>query len=44
MRLLRNLFDHGIKLDVTRFNPASPFRPRDAGGEEKAANYPMNEE
>ena len=44
MRLLRNLFDHGIKLDVTRFNPASPFRPRDAGGEEKAANYPMNED
>ncbi len=43
MRLLRRIFDHGIKLDVTSFNPASPFRPRDAGGEEKAPNYPMNE-
>ena len=43
MRLLKNLFDHGIKLDVTRNNPASPFRPRDAGGKEKAANYPMTE-
>ncbi|WP_237332613.1 tyrosine-type recombinase/integrase [Zobellella iuensis] len=30
-------------LDVTQFNPASPFRPRDAGGEEQAANDPMTE-
>lgn len=43
MRMLKRVFDHGMKLDVTRFNPATPFRPRDAGGEEKAANYPMTE-
>lgn len=43
MRMLKRTFDHGMKLDVTRFNPASPFRPRDAGGPERAANYPMTE-
>ncbi|MBE3655633.1 hypothetical protein BOO92_02805 [Vibrio navarrensis] len=39
--MLKRIFDHGIKLDVTQFNPASPFRPKDAGGEEQAANDPM---
>ncbi|WP_458734177.1 tyrosine-type recombinase/integrase [Zobellella taiwanensis] len=43
MRLLKNLFDHGITLNVTRNNPASPFRPRHAGGSEKPANFPMTE-
>ncbi|EKO6516196.1 tyrosine-type recombinase/integrase [Vibrio cholerae] len=43
MRMLKRIFDHGIKLDVTQFNPASPFRPKDAGGEEQAANDPMTE-
>ncbi|PWW05375.1 tyrosine-type recombinase/integrase [Mangrovibacter plantisponsor] len=43
MRMLKRIFDHGMKLDVTQFNPASPFRPRDADGEEQAANYPMTE-
>lgn len=43
MRMLKRTFEHGMKLDVTRFNPASPFRPRDAGGPERAANYPMTE-
>lgn len=38
IRMLKRIFDHGIKLNVTQFNPASPFRPRDAGGEEQAAN------
>lgn len=43
MRLLKRIFDHGIKLDVLQFNPASAFTPRDAGGEEAPANQPMSE-
>ncbi|MFM2481350.1 hypothetical protein [Celerinatantimonas sp. YJH-8] len=43
MRMLKRIFDHGLKLDVPQFNPASPFRPKDAGGEEQATNDPMIE-
>lgn len=43
MRLLKRIFDHGIKLDVVEFNPASVFNPNDAGGEEAPANNPMSE-
>lgn len=43
MRLLKRIFNHGIKLDVLQFNPASAFTPRDAGGKEAPANQPMSE-
>ncbi|WP_026376088.1 tyrosine-type recombinase/integrase [Aestuariibacter salexigens] len=33
---MKQLFRHGIKLDVINSNPADAFRPSDAGGVEKA--------
>lgn len=33
---MKQLFRHGIKLDLLQNNPASPFSPSDAGGEERS--------
>ena len=33
---MKQLFRHGIKLDLLQTNPASPFSPSDAGGEERS--------
>ncbi|EGU0166502.1 tyrosine-type recombinase/integrase [Vibrio parahaemolyticus] len=34
LRLLKQLFNHAIKLNLTTFNPAQAFSPKDAGGTE----------
>ncbi|PFG45524.1 integrase [Vibrio sp. ES.051] len=36
LALLKTLFNHAIKLDLTAFNPAQAFTPKDAGGTEES--------
>ncbi|MGR6832834.1 tyrosine-type recombinase/integrase [Aliivibrio wodanis] len=40
----KQLFNHGIKLDLMNFNPASAFTFRDAGGVEKNKIRSLNED
>lgn len=44
LRLLKNLFDHGIKLGVIDFSPAGSFKLSDAGGTEKPRNRALKDE
>lgn len=36
LRFLKQLFNHAIKLNLTTFNPAQAFSPKDAGGTEES--------
>lgn len=39
---MKQIFNHGIKLDVIGANPAAAFKPSDAGGTEKSRERALN--
>jgi integrase len=40
--LLTQLFNHGVKLNLIKFNPSSSFTAQDAGGSEIPKNFSLN--
>jgi integrase len=44
LRLMKNLFNHAIKLGLVRYNPVSAFTQKDAGGYEESRTITLTED